>query len=142
MRTRIGLISVLVLALMLNVAQAQEPKLVYLPFIIKSGSGGTRMPYAVLKITDGTLEVNLIKPPLGLGYHLEDWRPSIPDYKRGGTWQDSPLAMGRRLSQKQFENAIETFRLKANEADQDQMIRELQDLLRPGRPTRPTCGMR
>lgn len=85
---------------------------------------------AHLVITDGTATINLLKPQGSFGFHLEEWRPAIPDYKRGGTWQDSPLAQGRRLAQKRSENAIETFRLKAHETNQDQLIRDLQDLRR------------
>lgn len=59
----------------------------------------------ILKITDGTNQVNL----LALGVSVEGWRQAVNQYKGSGTWQASSLADGRRLVDKQFAAAIETY---------------------------------
>ena len=83
--------------------------------------------YSILKITDGTTSVNL----LGIirGFLLDDWKPSIAPFKGGGTWQSSPLSDGRRLANRMFDNAIETFELKLRDNDQDGAIQFVQELV-------------
>ena len=83
---------------------------------------------ARLIITDGTTEVNLLNRISG--YVLSSWRPTIAGYKRGGVHQQSPISDGRRLVSKYFDNAIETFILKALDASQDELIEETQRLRR------------
>lgn len=87
---------------------------------------------AILDITDGTTRVHLLKGAGARvsGYYLADWTPSTPDLKGGGVYQDSPLADGRRLVAGQYTNAVETFKLHARGSDEDNLIRELQDLRR------------
>lgn len=87
------------------------------------------MGIPVLKITDGTTTINLLAGA-AYGFHLLDWSPVIVGYKGGGTVQDSPLADGRRLVDKKFEDGIEAFTLRANQRSQDTVIRDMQDLLR------------
>jgi len=86
------------------------------------------MGYAVLKITDGTDSVSLIKADTG--YHLQGWRPSIVEPKGGGVWSDSPLADGRRLSMTRWSTAIETFDLALNGYNQEAVIAETRALRR------------
>jgi hypothetical protein len=66
---------------------------------------------ARLVITDGTTTIDLIDR--SFGFHLDSWEPAIAQYKQGGTFSDSPLADGRRLVDRHFDNAFETFELKA-----------------------------
>ena len=75
---------------------------------------------ARLVITDGTTTVNLLNRISG--YVLSAWRPVVAGYKRGGVHQQSPITDGRRLVSKYFDNAIETFILKALDASQDELI--------------------
>lgn len=82
---------------------------------------------AILKITDGTTEVDLLGTD---GYILNSWRPAISGYKGGGTYQSSSLSDGRRLVHKTFENVIERLDLKASGASQDILIRTTQELRR------------
>ena len=81
---------------------------------------------AVLKITDGSEEVNLIDEQAG--FILKEWIPAIPTYKNGGVFVDSPLVEGRRLVSKQFGNVTDTFRVDVREAGQDALIAQLQTL--------------
>lgn len=83
---------------------------------------------ALLQITDGTTTIDLLADDTG--YHLYDWQPVTADYKNGGTWQDSPLADGRRLVARQYGNIIETFELKARGADPNKLIHISQNLRR------------
>lgn len=66
---------------------------------------------AILKITDGTDQVDL----LGLreGVSIQDWRQAIAEYKAGGTWQQSSLSDGRRLVDKRFANTQEIIPIQA-----------------------------
>lgn len=82
---------------------------------------------AVLKITDGTTDIDLLSLP---GFLLEAWRPTIPQYKGGGTFQSSPLSAGRQLVNKQFDNYIESFAFKAQDESQDDIIFEMQKIRR------------
>jgi hypothetical protein len=84
---------------------------------------------AILRITDGTTIINLLSKTEP-GYHLQTWRPNIPFYKGGGTFQESSLSWGRTLVDKQFENVIDTLELKANDINQNGLIQVLQDLRR------------
>lgn len=81
---------------------------------------------AILRVTDGTSTIDLIR---GV-WRLFRWQPSIVQPKGGGTWRSSPLSEGRRLVNRQFGNAIETFELKAKRSGADNLISELQDLQR------------
>lgn len=83
---------------------------------------------AVLKITNGTDWVSLIKTEDSHGFHLEDWTPQSAEYKGGGEYQDSPAAHGKRLVVAKYDNVIETFSLKANGANTDLLIAETQRL--------------
>ena len=78
---------------------------------------------AVLKITDGTTTVDLIKANRRSGFHLGNWRPAVTQFKEDGVWQDSPLGDGRRLADYRFANAIETFELVLDGHDQDGLAR-------------------
>jgi hypothetical protein len=81
-----------------------------------------------LAITDGTDTISLLGGDNGL--FLNNWRPSVVQPKGGGTFQASALAEGRRLADRRFANAIETFDLKISGLDQDEVARRLQDLRR------------
>lgn len=86
------------------------------------------MGYAVLKITDGTTSVSLIKSGGETGYHLQGWRPVIAEPKGGGVWGDSPLADGRKLVMTRWATAIETFDLAVNGYNQEAVITETRAL--------------
>lgn len=83
---------------------------------------------AHLVLTDGTTEVDLISSEWG--FHLSGWEPAISQYKGGGYFADSPLADGRRLVDRKFANITETFDLKLNDVNQDQLIRTIQEARR------------
>ena len=83
---------------------------------------------ARLVITDGTIEINLLNKKSG--YVLNRWRPTVAGYKGRGVYQSSPISDGRRLVARYFENAIETFDLKARGFSQDDLISETQELRR------------
>lgn len=73
---------------------------------------------ARLVITDGITTVNL----LGAHAYLKEWRPSVAGYKGSGLYADSPLADGRRLVDRRFDNAVETFELVFADDNQDTLI--------------------
>lgn len=83
---------------------------------------------ARLEITDGTTTVDLLANRVG--YHLSAWRPAVAPYKNEGVFQSNPWADGRRLLMRRFDNAVETFDLKANDDDQDSLIATTQTLRR------------
>lgn len=74
---------------------------------------------AILKITNGTDTVDLLAGQDEYGLHLAEWEPATAGYKGGGAFRDSPLAHGRRIVGKYFENVIETMTIavKGNSAD-------------------------
>ena len=79
---------------------------------------------AILKITDGTTSVSLIRGPI----YLESWLPSIPDYKGGGVYADSPIGESRRIVYRQFESVTEAMSIKIANNTQDDTIRALRNL--------------
>lgn len=81
-------------------------------------------------ITDGTTEINLLAPIGQPGFRIASWRPNIPFYKGGGTFQESSLSWGRQLVDKQFEDTIDSFDIKVNETNQDGVIFQMQELRR------------
>jgi hypothetical protein len=85
--------------------------------------------FETLEITDGTDSVSLLSGDNG--YYLRTWRPTIAQYKGGGTWQTSPFVDGRRMVQRQWSDVIETFNIVAgSNASQDELIQFTQDLRR------------
>jgi len=82
--------------------------------------------YPIIEITDGTITISLIDP----FFKLESWRPAIAQAKGGGTWQSSPLADGRRLVNRRFDNTVETFDLSASATTQDSWAHQYQELER------------
>lgn len=83
---------------------------------------------AQLYITDGTTTVSLINGPV----YLQEWLPSIPDYKGGGVYADSPIGESRVLVYKQTESITDTMSIKIANLTQDNTIatlRKLQNLL-------------
>jgi len=85
---------------------------------------------AILEITDGTVTIDLLNGAGETGLHLESWRPNIPGFKGGGTFQESALSFGRQLVDRQFSNHMETFSLKASALSQDNVIRTMQEIRR------------
>lgn len=77
-----------------------------------------------LEITDGTTTVSLMDG--SDGFYEARWVPSIPEYKGGGTFQETPLTQGRRLVDKQFTNIIETITvvLSTNTVDGAQVAKQ------------------
>ena len=88
----------------------------------------------ILEISDATttIELNLDEGVSGfkLGGLEDAWLPTNPFYKNGGTWQSSPLADGRQLVDRRFENTTETFAVHVEGSTQDNLISEVQDLKR------------
>jgi hypothetical protein len=82
--------------------------------------------FPIIEITDGTTTVSLLEPFL----KLEAWRPAIAQAKGGGTFQSSPLADGRRLVNRRFDNVIETFDLSASATIQNSWAHQYQELER------------
>lgn len=81
---------------------------------------------ALLQITDGESIVDLINETHGI--HLFEWRPRVAEFDP--VYQQSPLSDGRHVVTAKLPNVDETFEYKANAADQDALIRQLQDLRR------------
>lgn len=88
------------------------------------------MSLAVLKITDGTTEVDLLSEGIVNGFALLEWEPVIQDWKDGGVYQDSSLADGRQPVDAKLANALETLTLELAEGSQDNAARAWQDLRR------------
>lgn len=84
----------------------------------------------ILRITDGTTSVDLVKRPGGSGFYIKDWTPMIAEAKGGGVWSDSPLAEGRQLADEKLGNVVETYTVAIKGQDENALIREDQDLLR------------
>ena len=82
--------------------------------------------FPIVEITDGTTTASLLGPFLA----LESWRPAIAQAKGGGTFQSSPLADGRRLVNRRFDNVVETFDLSASATTQDGFAEQHQELER------------
>jgi hypothetical protein len=80
----------------------------------------------ILKITDGTDEVDLVGGTDGIT--LKDWKPESAKYKGGGSMQDSPLADGRRIVNKQFDNVVDIFDLVLSTNTPDGAIQGLNKL--------------
>lgn len=90
-------------------------------------------PMPLLFITDGSVKPNGQLDILNLisrksGFILNNWEPTIAQYKGGGTFSTSPLADGRRLVRRSFENAIEVMELRANGHSQDNVIQFSREL--------------
>lgn len=87
---------------------------------------------ATLLITDGTGKVELIGG--ANGFHLKEWKPSIPKEKGGGVWQSSFFSDGRvPVAEGPYDNAVETFVMVANSKEQNATIRDTQELRRLAR---------
>jgi hypothetical protein len=94
----------------------------------------TLKPAPLLYLTDGTTlpngqlrRLNLIDPHAG--YCLETWRPAVAQYKEGGVWSSSPLATGRRLVLRRFDNVIDVIEMRARAHSQDALIAYQNELL-------------
>jgi hypothetical protein len=91
-------------------------------------------PTPLLYITDGSIKPNgqlniLNFLSEGSGFKLQSWRPQIAQYKEGGRFSNGPLAQGRRLRYRNFDNTIEVFELSARSRDADDLIIFQQELL-------------
>ena len=82
----------------------------------------------ILKVTDGTDEVDLVGGTDGIT--LKNWKPESAKYKGGGSMQDSPLADGRRIVNKQFDNVMDTFDLILSTNTVDGAVEGLNKLRR------------
>ena len=81
---------------------------------------------ALLIISDGVTTVDFLAENSGI--HLNDWKPSLPGWKNGGVWAGSPLSDGRRLTLRNFENAVDSFDLKVAGPSQDSVIEDVRNL--------------
>ena len=84
---------------------------------------GYEEPYR-LAISDGEMTVELTHGP----FFVKEWLPASTAYKGGGVWQSSPLADGRSLVSRQFENVNETIQLTLSTNTPDGAIRAVNDL--------------
>ena len=82
---------------------------------------------ATFELTNGTTTVNLLADP---GFTQQIWRPQTTDLKGGGVWSDAPMAEGRQLVHGVYGNVTESITLVVNDADQDGMIRRMQNIRR------------
>lgn len=90
-------------------------------------------PMPLLFITDGSIKDNGQIDMLNLisrraGFILNNWEPSVAQYKSGGTFSASPLSDGRRLVRRSFDNAIEVMELRVNGHSQDNAIQFSREL--------------
>lgn len=78
-----------------------------------------RIATATIDLIDGS----------GSLFHIVDWRQSIARYKNGGVFQESPMADGRRLVMRHYENILDAveFQIEGG-ANEDATIEALQDL--------------
>jgi len=79
----------------------------------------------LLKITDGTISVNLV----GNGLHgpvLRAWQPKAPAYAGGGQWQQSAFGGGRQPVHLSYENVIETMDVHIVSDTQPDSIRNMR----------------
>lgn len=86
------------------------------------------MPYAILKITDGTTSIDLLGETDG--FMLREWTPAIPELKGGGISTGSPLSDGSALVIGAFDDTFENFDMVASGHDMDDLIYHLQNLRR------------
>ena len=91
--------------------------------------------YRKLVVTDGTVsdagipaDVDLISASSVTGIHLREWEPKESALKGGGTWADSALANGRRLSIGRNENVQESLVIDVVGHDTDDLIRYMRIL--------------
>lgn len=82
---------------------------------------------SILEITDCIDPIDLLN--IKDGFLVCDWKPAIAPWKDGGSWQSSPLADGKRLASKSYDNAVETFELKISGSSQDAVIAYIQSLI-------------
>lgn len=92
-------------------------------------------PKPLLYISDGTIKDNGQQDLLSLidpknGFTLRDWLPTVAQYKNGGIFSNSPLARGRRLVRREFDNTIEILDLSLRSHNQESLIQFTQDLFR------------
>lgn len=83
---------------------------------------------AIYEITDGTTTVSLLAP--GAGFHIRTLEQAVPEAKDGGVYQNSPLADGKRLVMRFFDNSIDVLSLIVNNLNQDIVIEDEQRLRR------------
>lgn len=65
------------------------------------------MSFRRFEISDGTTTINLLSR-VG-GWNLVEWEPAAMTAKGDGYWIDNPLAHGRQIALKKFNNIIDTF---------------------------------
>lgn len=91
-------------------------------------------PVPLFYLTDGSIknngQLNIINFLSNhYGYQLKNYRPGIPQYKEGGRFSSSPLANGRRLTYRSFDNVIDIVELTAIGRDEDALIQYQQELI-------------
>ena len=84
----------------------------------------------LLRITDGTTYVNLLRRKGMTGFHLANWSPATATYKQGGIWRDSPFSDGRKMVDAQWQHPIENITLHLKDTGMDDVTVLLQDLRR------------
>lgn len=84
------------------------------------------MAAPLLYLTDGTTVVDFLSPTSG--FHLGSWVPSRVQPKGGGVFEQSPLSDGRRLAQRVWDLAGESFALVVNGSAQDSVIADSRNL--------------
>ncbi len=82
---------------------------------------------AILTISDGTTTCDLLAA--GYGLHLVDWLPAAPPLRDLDAFE-LPFDHGSRPRVLGYQNAVETFTLRANDATQNEMLAALRRLRR------------
>lgn len=90
-------------------------------------------PLPLFHITDGSYKDNGQQNLLNFlsdrsGYRLNNWEPTVAQFKDGGRWANSPTAQGRRLKGYVYDNAIEVLDLNLVSHDQNRAIQFIHDL--------------
>lgn len=81
--------------------------------------------YAIFEITDGTTSVSFVNGP----FYVTNWRPALPGYKSGGSFIDPPMADGRRLVYRKFDNITERIDFVHRAGDVDLAAEDIRRLV-------------
>ncbi len=108
------------------IVQAQQQK-IYLPVIFNKMP---TLPDPILRLRSSN---GIIVDLLGIdsGWKLADpnWNPRISRIKRGGAKVNSALAPGRRLTNHEYDNVVETIPLSLRGIDQDKAMQTANEML-------------
>lgn len=118
------LLPIVLFFLLILPSQAQQE--IYLPVIFKGNMPILPDPILRLRSSNGII-VNLI----GTTWKLADpnWNPQVARIKGGGAKVNSALAPGRRLTNHEYDNVVETIPLSLRGLDQDKAMQSAHEML-------------